>query len=190
MSKYLFIGAHTDEELCFAGTVIKFRERGDDVETLFLSSCEDYSLKMECCASGELLGVQPMIYNLPVRLFRERKTYITDKLHELRYFEFVFTHSVTDKHPDHRTVAEESLRVFNRNVITYIGPWNGDEEPNYFVSLTEQQLDKKIEALTSYRSQAHRAYMNPDFIRSWAVYNGIKAGCKFAEGFKIQRLIA
>ncbi len=189
--KYLFIGAHTDEELCFAGIMIKLLEQGHDVESVFFSYCTDPILKKESLSSGEIIGVMPMLTNTTTREFIDSRQQISDWLYNhFRHYDFVFTHSVNDRHPDHRTIAEESLRVFNCNIITYIGPWNGEEQANYFVGLTEEQLEKKIAALACYKSQSHRKYMNPDFIRSWAVYNGIKCGKKFAEGFRIHRLIS
>ncbi len=186
--KYLFIGAHTDEELCFAGTMIKLLEQGHDVESVFFSYCTNPVLKNEALEAGEMIGVMPMLTNTPTREFINSRQTIADWLYNhFRHYDFVFTHSVYDRHPDHRTIAEESLRVFNCNLITYIGPWNGEESANYFIELSEQQLEKKIAALACYKSQAHRKYMDPDFIRSWAVYNGIKANCKYAEAFRILR---
>lgn len=115
---------------------------------------------------------------------------VADLLHALRVrYDFVFTHSTDDRHSHHKMTGEASLRVFNCNIATYIAPWNGAERPNYFIELTEEQLEKKIAALACYKSQAHRSYMDADFIRSWARYTGIKCGKKFAEGFKVERLI-
>jgi LmbE family N-acetylglucosaminyl deacetylase len=82
------------------------------------------------------------------------------------------------------------MRVWKKSIFTYLAPWNGNENPNYFVEITQQQLERKIEALACYRSQAHRPYMNADFIRAQARYNGIKCGKLYAEAFKIERLIA
>jgi hypothetical protein len=83
-------------------------------------------------------------------------------------------------------VAEESLRVFNSSLFTYLAPWNGDFKPNYFVGI---DLYRKMEALKAYKSQSERAYMKPEFIHAAALYNGVKSGNSFAESFKIERLI-
>lgn len=179
--KVLFIGGHTDEELCFAGAILRltslyeidywachpgFTEHKEFFESTSILGC-----------NGDILN-QSTLQNLSDFFYRIRNLYDT-----------VFTHSINDRHPLHRMVGEESLRVFNQSLLTYIGPWNGSEDANYFVELTEQQLEKKIQAMACYKSQAHRPYMCPDFIRSWARYNGIKCGKLYAEGFKVVRLV-
>lgn len=189
--KVLFIGAHTDEELCFAGTMCKLVQDGNIVKYDALSCCENDMIRAEFEQSCRTLGITVgQVHNLGVREFSDDANQIADSFYQLRNnFDYVFTHSPTDRHPDHRTVAEETLRVFNCNLLTYIGPWNGDEQANYFVELTEEQLEKKIEALACYKSQAHRPYMQPEFIRSWAIYNGTKCNKKYAESFRVHRLI-
>jgi len=183
--KYLFIGAHADEELCFAGTMIKLLDDRHQVDYMvfdygtsnedeFANSCN----LIRCCV--HLMDETP----------KTEPQYIADWIYCLRIqYDAIFTHSTSDRHPLHKTVAEQSLRVINGNLITYGGPWNMNENPNYFVELTEEQLEKKIQALAFYKSQAHRPYMNPDFIRSWARYNGIKCGKKYAEAFRILRKV-
>lgn len=180
MSKYLFLGGHTDEELCFAGTILKLIEKKHEIDYWAFhpgfTDLKEFFLSMEILGcNGDVLN-QDTLRNAGDFLYRIREKY-----------DIVFTHSVIDRHPMHKMVGEESLRIFNQSLITYIGPWNGNEAPNYFVEISEEHLQKKIQALACYKSQAHRPYMNPDFIRSWAVYNGIKAGCKYAESFRIIR---
>lgn len=176
--KALFIGGHVDEELCFAGTLRTYKKPHYIVISNGTSNHEEFS------ASCDMLGCSFEVSHTsdPQRL--------ADFFYSIRNnYDIVFTHSVNDKHPVHKMVAEASLRIFNQSLITYIGPWNGDESANYFVELTEEQLEKKIQAIACYKSQAHRPYMCPDFIRSWAVYNGMKCQKKYAEGFRVHRLV-
>lgn len=189
--KALFIGAHTDEELCFAGTMTKLVQQGCVVKYDALSCCENDTIRGEFEDSCRTLGITlGQVHNLGVREFAGEANQIADSFYTLRNnFDYVFTHSPVDRHPDHRTVAEETLRVFSCNLLTYIGPWNGNEDANYFVEITSEQLEKKIQALACYKSQAHRPYMNSDFIRSWARYNGMRCGKMYAEGFRVVRLI-
>lgn len=183
--KVLFIGAHTDEELCFAGTMQKYESH-----YVAFSHCGNPELEKECEQSLDILGVSKrLIQNVTVREFHlsmQVPIFLNSFRHE---YDTVFTHSIRDPHPDHRFVARQSLRFFKGNLFTYIGPWNNSENANYFVELSEEQLNRKIQALSCYKSQSQRKYMDPDFIRSWAIYNGIRCGKRFAEGFRVQRLI-
>lgn len=195
MSRILFIGAHTDEELCFAGAILNEKKKGNEPHYLAFSSCGSEELESECWDSLTTLGVDVnvWIHPFPVREFSNMRQLICDTLIDLDKiwnFETIVTHSELDVHPDHRTVGEESKRVFRKkNLLTYLGPWNGDEQSNYYIELTEQQLEKKIAALACYKSQSHRSYMSPDFIRAQAIYNGIKCGKRYAEAFRIEKLI-
>lgn len=190
MSKYLFIGAHTDDtELSCGGTMAKLAEAGHDVNCLALSYCDQDELLKEYAQASEILGVNFYNEGFDVRCFNQQSLFIADALLSFKGYDFVFTHSEHCRHPDHRTTAQESKRIFNCNLITYIQPWNGQHEENYFVEITGEHLEKKINALWCYRSQAHRPYMSADFIRAQARVNGVKIGKQFAEGFRVQRLI-
>jgi LmbE family N-acetylglucosaminyl deacetylase len=179
-----------DEELSFAGTIIKLLEK-HEVTYLAISSCGSEDLKNEWNRSCEIMSItKKLTTSIKVREFDAKKQDIANFMHLIRDdFDFVFTHSEKCRHDDHKTVGEQSKRIFNGNLLTYIQPWNAPEDANYFVELSESQLQKKIDALKCYKSQSHRTYMSEDFIRSWAVYNGIRCGKKYAEAFQIQKLI-
>lgn len=192
--KYLFLSSHTDDsEVCAGGTIAKFVSNGCEITNIAASYCDNDELPPEFAQANRILGVDKFFtHNFEVRKFiSSERGAITDLVRACpRHYDFIFTHSPNDRHPDHRTLAEEAIRIFNCNLATFIGPWNGNEDPNYFVELSAEQLERKIQALACYKSQSHRPYMNPEFIRSWARYNGIKANCKYAEGFRILRLKA
>jgi LmbE family N-acetylglucosaminyl deacetylase len=189
--KYLFIGAHTDDvELSCGGTIAKLLEENHDVTHLALSYCRSLDLMREFDEANEVLGIDRYVHAFTCREFVKEQTEIGNLLHGLNTsFDFVFTHSVNDRHSDHKVVAEQSLRVLNYNLITYLGAWNGQQNENHFVEISQQQLDKKIEALACYESQSYRPYMSPEFIRAQAIFNGIKCNKRFAEAFRIERLI-
>lgn len=188
MSKYLFISSHSDDsELSCGGTMYKLASEGHTVNHLILSYCGNKQLTIEAQKAADILGVTLSMADFEVRKFDAAK--IADYLYSLKDQDYVFAPSCLDRHDDHRTTAEQCRRIFNGNLITYLSPWNGAHSENYFVELTVDQLEKKINALYCYRSQSHRPYMSSDFIRAQAVYNGIKCGKKYAESFKIERLI-
>lgn len=188
MSSYLFISTHTDDcELSCGGTMAKLASQGHQVHHLALSYCGNKQLTIEAQKAANILGVTLSIADFEVRNFDSQK--VANFLYGLKQQDFIFAPSCEDRHNDHRTTAEACRRIFNGNLITYLAPWNGRHTENYFVELTGEQLEKKINALWCYRSQAHRSYMSADFIRAQAVVAGIKCGKKYAEAFKIERLI-
>jgi LmbE family N-acetylglucosaminyl deacetylase len=191
--RYLFLSSHTDDsEVCAGGTMAKLIDRGCDVTHIAASYCGNDLLPPEFARANRVLGVSKYYtHNHEVRKFNttERGAISNLVLACRDHYDFVFTNSVSDRHPDHRTIGEESLRIFNCNLVTFIGSWNGNEDPNYFIELSQEQLDRKIAALSCYKSQAHRPYMDKDFIKSWAVYNGVKCGKKYAEAFRVVKLV-
>lgn len=190
---HLFIVGHIDDaELSCAGTMQRLIKKGEHVKVYSLSyEYEGQDLSSEFINSMELLGVESFQYfNAETRRFNAHENRIADIIYEKgRGYDNIYTHSLSDRHPDHRIVSQQVRRMHNGSLFTFLCPWNGDEQSNYFIELTEEQIEKKIQALGCYKSQAHRSYMDPDFIRSWARYNGIKCGKLYAEAFKIERLI-
>lgn len=182
----LYIGSHVDDcELSCGGTIQKL---GGDV--IPLSYCGDPKLNREFIDSMDVLRSNGYAHQFTVREMMQERSQIAKHLMACQMYDTVFTHDVRDVHDDHRVVAEESLRIFKRqNIFTYIAPWNGSEDPSYFIEITEAQLETKILALACYKSQAHRPYMNPDFIRAQARYNGMRCGKLYAEGFKVVILV-
>lgn len=181
--KYLFLGGHSDEEICFAGLMLKVIDQGHEV--MYMISDFGTSNVKEFHASTDVLGCKVDLH--PLDGLPAYNDYLYSQYKD--NVDFVVTHDISDRHPVHRKVAEESRRIFNCSMITYVAPWNENENPNYFVEISGAHLEKKIQALACYKSQEHRRYMDPDFIRSWARYNGVKAGVLYAEAFKIAKLV-
>jgi LmbE family N-acetylglucosaminyl deacetylase len=82
------------------------------------------------------------------------------------------------------------MRAFrNANLLGYELPWNNYRfQPNYFEKISDDNLQAKINALSQYKSQANRKYMNENFIRSLATVRGLQANTPFAEAFEAYRL--
>lgn len=194
--KLLFIASHADDiELSCAGTIAKMKANGHEVHCYTFSSCDDAQLIREYAASMNLLDIESHLDYMPVRLFNNNRQYILDALIKeaaLTSPDFIFTHSAYDRHQDHRVVGEESLRAFRNNtVLTYTSVINRLEgQENYFVRLTSEHMLKKANALKCYKSQERRAYMQPDVVYATAHIAGLKAGCEFAEGFELVKMIS
>lgn len=195
---YLFIGAHLDDvELSCGGTIVKLIRQGDDVHYIGLSPCHNpIKLELECVNATKTLGIprlNVLTFGFPVRYFSNHRQEIAEAI--IRACEkvkpdTVFTHSIRDRHPDHRTTAEETIRVFNGSILSYIGPWNGANIENYFIPLIEPDIDLKIKAIRCYQSQSERMPHNDEFIKGWARFYGIKARTEYAEGFEVVKIIS
>jgi LmbE family N-acetylglucosaminyl deacetylase len=103
----------------------------------------------------------------------------------------VFLPSPTDTHQDHSVIAAEGFRAFKRcSMLGYEVPWNNlDFRTSCFVEISEEDLRTKIDALSMYRSQAHRAYASEEFIRSLATVRGVQIGKRYAESFEVIRWV-
>jgi LmbE family N-acetylglucosaminyl deacetylase len=99
--------------------------------------------------------------------------------------------ALSDIHQDHHTVAQEGLRAFKfTNILCYEVPWNNlSFNTTCFSVLSESHIQKKIDALSEYKSQAHRSYANEEFIRSLARVRGVQVNEKYAEVFDVLRLV-
>ena len=105
--------------------------------------------------------------------------------------DIVFMPTLTDCHQDHQVVAQEAFRAFKKTtLISYIHPHNEQAiQPNYFVPISKKELEAKIKLTQIYKSQAHRHYMKPDFIRATARFYGTMIGVRYAEAFHVIRQI-
>jgi LmbE family N-acetylglucosaminyl deacetylase len=193
MANYLFLEAHIDDvALCAGGTVTKLIEEGHLVTLITLSHVyQGVDLLPEWKESISVLKPYYIEYkSFKTRYFHEQRQEILDFLITLKY-DYVFTHSANDIHPDHKTVGEEAQRAFkNTNLLTFTGEWNQRTvTKNYFVTLNSDHVETKKMALSCYKSQKARPYMKSDFIWANAMNNGIMCGSKYAESFQVVNLI-
>ena len=61
--------------------------------------------------------------------------------------------------------------------------------PHFLVEVTEEDVDKKIEALSQYETYSDKYYFNKELTRSTMIRHGALAECPFAEGFDILRIV-
>jgi LmbE family N-acetylglucosaminyl deacetylase len=204
--RVLVLAPHTDDgEFGCGGTIAKFIDQGKDVFYAAFSACQQSVLKefppdiliTEVKAATQVLGIRPenlILYDYEVRTFTYHRQAILDHLIELRQAirpDLILMPSISDIHQDHHTVAVEGLRAFKfKSILCYEVPWNNlSFNTSAFVHLSEAALERKIAALREYKSQQHRPYASPDFLRSWASMRGVQIGTKYAETFDITRWI-
>jgi hypothetical protein len=99
--------------------------------------------------------------------------------------------SLNDIHQDHSTIAVEGLRAFkNKTIFGYELIWNNlTFNTECFIRLEEPHIQKKVESLQEYHSQAGKDYISREFIYSLAKARGVQIGAKYAECFEVIRLV-
>lgn len=118
-----------------------------------------------------------------------------ETLKQLPAPDLVFTHHRSDRHQDHRVVAELTWNTFrNHLILEYeIPKYEGDlTTPCTYVSLTRAQAERKIAILwESYRSQHAKAWFTADTFRGLMRLRGIESGGEsgWAEGFHASKVL-
>ena len=206
--RILLLSPHTDDiELGAGATVIKLlEEKNNDIFWAVFSICEDAvpeglppdTLEKEFLNVASKLRIRNhRILRFPTKHFPERRQEILDELDRIKQ-EFkpnlVILPSLNDFHQDHKTIAEEGVRAFKRDVsiVGYELPWNNLVfSPQLIVKLTEKQMQGKWEALSIYKSQftLERNYFSKEFIFGWARMRGAQCNSKYAEAFEVIRWI-
>jgi LmbE family N-acetylglucosaminyl deacetylase len=205
--KILILAPHTDDgELGCGGSIAKFCAEGKEVFYAAFCLCSKSlpahlppdTLELECKKATSVLGIplsNLILFNYEVRELPASRQKILEELLQLKKQinpDMVFFPAAPDIHQDHQVIHQEGMRAFKN--VTFAGyelPWNNYSfHTNFFIRLTETELNKKIESLKSYHSQSHRNYMQEDFIRSLAKVRGVQCNSEYAEAFEIYKCIA
>jgi LmbE family N-acetylglucosaminyl deacetylase/CheY-like chemotaxis protein len=188
----LAVGAHPDDvELGVGGILAAHRDAGDTVVILTMSrggkGGEPVDRQSESLRSADLLGARLFLEDLTDTEISNTGPTIAIIERVIRQVNptIVYTHSIHDRHQDHRAVHEATL-VAARTVDTvacYQSPSaTVDFRPSRFVSI-DGFTEKKLELLACFDSQASiRKYLEPDFVlatsRYWSRYLGSNDYCE------------
>lgn len=206
IKKVLVLGPHPDDmEFGCLGTILKLKEQGAEIHLAVFSMCEKSVpegmpkdvIKNEMIEVWTSLGF-PLsslhYFNYEVRVFPQYRQEILEdmvKLGKEIQPDLVFLPSSTDIHQDHQTIHNEGKRAFKFNMILgYEMPWNNfNFHADLFVKLEEKHVEQKIEMVNKYKSQKHRPYSSPDFLKSILRIRGNQIRTEYAESFEVLRLI-
>jgi LmbE family N-acetylglucosaminyl deacetylase len=193
--KVLFLGAHPDDvELGAAGLLAKLQPE-NEVKVIVFSDCEEQpgnqGITKELEKSMEAMEVRSYTLldmantRFPENAEKVRK--ILEKERDSWKPDAVVVHSINSIHQDHRTLAEECVRVFrNQSILMYEDIKSTPKfQPNLVVSLTKEQMEKKIRALNCYKTQLRHYYFDIDFIRSLAKVRGKLMNLEYGEAFEV-----
>ncbi len=199
--KVCFIGAHPDDIELGCGALIAHIARSTDVLCITLSdnqkNPELVNLVDEHYQSMAILGVPRdniILGQFETRRFPHLRQEILEYLigvNRQHHPEIVFVHSRADLHQDHITVTEEALRAFRGTTVLGFDVLRSSYGffPNFLVEVTADDVAKKLEALSAYKTYASRYYFSPDITRATLIRHGALVERPFAEGFDTLRII-
>lgn len=193
----LILSPHVDDEtLGCGGTIRKLTRDGYDVVvSAFSATREKEKLISEFHKAMKVLGVKKnIVWNYKTREFSDFRQAILDSMIVLRDEHspnLVICPSSTDTHQDHMVICQEAFRAFKRtSIIGYECLHNCKSlSTAVFVELTRDDIEKKIEAISCYESQEHRAYTDKEVVFGAAKYHGAAIGVEFAEVFECIRMV-
>lgn len=206
ISKILVLAPHTDDgEFGCGGSIARFISEGKHVYYAAFSTAEESVpepwpkdiLKTEVKEATLRLGIpqsQLIIFNFKVRELSYHRQEILEAMVKLKRDicpDLVFFPSSSDVHQDHSTISIEGIRAFkNTSILGYEIPWNNIEfHTEAFISLSEENINRKVFALDAYNSQKGRSYANEEFVRSLARMRGVQIGIRYAEAFEVIRWV-
>ena len=203
----LVLAPHTDDgELGCGATIARLIDEGANVYYAAFSTAAasvpsrfpSNQLEIEVRHATAKLGIPEsnlIVYDYEVRKLNYVRQEILEQLVSLRSEvnpDLVFMPSSKDIHQDHLTMYNEGLRAFKfSSILGYELIWNNlSFSTDTFIVVSEDQVQRKIDALKEYKTQEGRNYMSPDFIRSLATVRGTQIGAQYAEAFEAVRIIA
>ncbi len=206
-SKILAIGAHPDDvELGCAGTLLKFKAMGADVDIVVARDDnapkpsvrrDREQMQNEYRASEALLGIDFNIMKNPIdengrpRLeWNSASITQMDEVVNAKDYDLIITHSKGDHHNDHQNtfnIVNSSLRRYRGEFWCMEGgPYSNKNKifnPTVFVDISDL-IDIKLECIMCYKSYFDDTLLHN--IRGLAAYRGQMLGTEYAEAFELQ----
>ena len=199
--KVLFIGAHPDDIELGCGALIANIVGCTEVLCVTLSDNQKnatlQNVVEEHYHSMAVLGVprdHDRLETFETRRFPHARQEILEYLFQLnRQFqpEIVFVHTKADIHQDHNVVTEEALRAFRGTTLLGFDALRSSYGffPHFLVEVSQQDMERKIQALMEYKTYGEKYYFDPEVLRATLIRHGALAERPFAEGFDILRIV-
>ena len=204
--KVLILAPHTDDgELGGGATLAKLIDEGNEIYYVAFSICEESVpegfpkniLEIEVKRATRKIGIKDtnlIIKKYKVRKFPQYRQEILEDLMALdkKYdFDLVFSPSSFDIHQDHSTIYKEAIRAFkNKSILGYEFMWNNFSfSSTCFYIVNENQIQRKIDAIAEYKSQAHKFNCQEKLVKGLANFRGLQISAEYAEAFEVIRWI-
>ncbi len=204
--RVLCIGAHLDDcEFGCGGFLARYAGKAEirvlGLSTRTRSSTGEVQIVRdveEAYRGVELLGLSReavVLEGLDGQLFQEQRQQLREILLDWsRRYEpdLILCPPVRDIHQDHQVAGEEACRIFRRRTVLGYEILNSsyDFTPTLFLPLSPAELERKVDAVMSYKSQqvspaTAAYYFDSDMIRGLAHSRGAKCGSQAAEAFEV-----
>lgn len=204
LSPVLVIAPHCDDaELGCGGTIARLLGMGAKVTIATLTD-RDANLPQSAIdrtpthmeEAGKVLanesdGLRLVHYQFPLYEFltvRQKILREFERLREMVNPKCILATHGRDINQDHSVAMEEARRVFRgRTLLSYqILRSTYVFNPQVFVELTREQLDRKIASVQCYSTQSAKYYCRPEVIEANARIRGAMAECEYAEAFEVE----
>ena len=200
--RVLFVGAHPDDIELGCGALLHQIAQKSEVLCVTLSDNQKNpllkNLVNEHYASMDTLGVpreRVILESFTTRTFPDARQEILEYLLRLRRDfqpDIVFTHTQQDIHQDHNAVTGEALRAYRGITVLGFDVVRSSHGffPNFFVAVSEEDVQKKLAALGQYKTYQDKYYFQQELLRATMVRHGALAEHTYAEGFDILRVVS
>lgn len=199
--KVVFIGAHPDDIELGCGALIA--HIADQCEILCLTLSDNQknpklkNLVKEHRDSMRVLGVPEenvIVEAFETRKFQQARQEILEylvKLNAQHHPDIVFVHTTADIHQDHATATQETLRAFRGTTVLGFDCVRSSYGffPHFLVEVSEEDVQRKLDALALYETYATKYYFDPVLTRATLIRHGALAEKPYAEGFDILRIV-
>jgi len=196
----LAVGAHPDDlELGCFGTLANHSKKGDKIFGVVLTNGElegESSVRQEETKKAcKLIDLKLFYGNFPDGNLKDDYILVSflDDIIDKYDVSVMYTHTLHDRHQDHRKAANASIsagrnikELYSYETPSVIYPYN----PHLFVDVTET-FKTKIEAINIHESQKQKNYMRAEAIEGLAKFRALQCGLhnKLCEAFEINKIV-
>jgi LmbE family N-acetylglucosaminyl deacetylase len=199
----LCLGAHCDDiEIGCGGTLIELSRRHPQARFVWAVFAGDEVREQETRAAAAALlagaSVTVEVYRFRESFFPYVGSQIKDAFESLRSRvtpDLVLTHHLSDRHQDHRMLAELTWNTFRSHAILEyeIPKYEGDlGQPQVYCPLAAESAELKIRTLLEcFPSQRGRQWFDAELFRGLLRLRGIECNSpsRYAEAFHARKIV-
>ena len=197
--RVLCLGAHCDDiEIGVAATLLELAAaRPVEIEWVFFAEGGERQQESEAAAAllfGRELPVQLRFFSHRDGFLPYRGEEVKDDMETLKLVrpDLVFTHTLDDRHQDHRLIADLTYNTFRDHLILEyeIPKTDGDlGRPTVYMPVSEENARRKAEVLLqAHRSQRQRPWFDEEVFLGLMRLRGMECGRHYAEAFTVRTL--